>query len=254
MRQFTICLKKEWTESIKSYKFLLIVSVFCLFGLLNVFTAKFTPQIISLVVSEELASVIPQPILSDIWIQFFKNVGQIGILLVLIIYSSTLTYEYEKGTLILPITKGLSRWKILISKWLIAIIVFTIGYLLSSGITFIYGLIYFSYEPIEHLILALGLLWLFTVLFITIMLFASVMIKQTSGVFFIMGLFFLAMMLLNVVPRIRAFNPVNLSLWPTPLIQQDISVLDTIQPIVVTLILIILLIYTSITQFNKKSL
>ena len=52
------------------------------------------------------------------WTQFYKNIP-LALIIFLLIFSGILTVEYQKGTLINMITKGMNRWKILAAKGII---------------------------------------------------------------------------------------------------------------------------------------
>lgn len=254
MREFIAFLKKEWQESIASYRLLILVIVFALFGLMNVFTAKYTPEIVGHLISEEMASTIPVPKLVDVWLQFFKNIGQVGIFVVVILFSGTLTNEYSKGTLTLLITKGLSRFKIILAKWLMNVLVFTLSYLLAVGLTFIYAQIYFDSMELNQLILGIFILWLFTVFLISLISLASVLFKTNYLVLLFVGGINVGLMLLNLIPKVKEYNPITLGTSSSSLLQGSLGDLDLTKGIVVTIGLIILMNLLAIKLFNKKSL
>ena len=45
MNQWLGFLKKEWFESVKTYKLMLVLVIFSILGILNPFTAKITPVV-----------------------------------------------------------------------------------------------------------------------------------------------------------------------------------------------------------------
>ena len=49
------------------------------------------------------------------WMQFYKNIP-IALVVMLLLFGGLLTNELQKGTLIPVLTKGLSRWKVLLTK------------------------------------------------------------------------------------------------------------------------------------------
>lgn len=54
------------------------------------------------------------------WAQFFKNI-QIGFIILLLLESSIFTQEYQSGTLVLTLTKGFERYKVVIAKSLMPV-------------------------------------------------------------------------------------------------------------------------------------
>ena len=254
MREFNAFLRKEWQESIANYRLVILLVLFSLFGLMNVFTAKYTPDIIGALVSEEFAAAIPTPTLIDAWLQFFKNVGQIGIIVVVILFSGTLTSEYTKGTLTLLITKGLSRWKILTAKWVMNLFIFTLSLVSSILITWGYGKIYFTDLKIDSLSLALFSLWLFTVLLITLINLGSVLFNTNYLVLLFTGGVTVFLIVLNLIPDFKKYNPINLGVGNSSLIQGEILAADIIPAIYVTIGIVIIINIFSIILFNKKSI
>ena len=111
-------LKKEFMGNFRSGKIFLIVGLFLLFGLMNPATAWVTPMLYDLMAEALEASgiVVGEYTVSafDSWLQFFSNIPMALIAFVLI-YSGTFTSEYSSGTLVLILTKGLSRSKVLLA-------------------------------------------------------------------------------------------------------------------------------------------
>ena len=124
MKSFIAFFKKEILESIRSGKILILGAIFILFGIMNPAIAKLTPWIIE-VFSESLAEsgmIVGEVTVNALtsWTQFFKNIPMALIAFVLI-YASIFTKEYEDKTLELILTKGIKRYKIVLSKLLLLI-------------------------------------------------------------------------------------------------------------------------------------
>ena len=124
MRAFVAFFKKELFESIRNGKLLILFILFFAFGIMNPAIAKLTPWILDML-GEELAEsgmtmtgVTVDAITS--WVQFFKNIPMALIAFVLL-YGGTFSKEYESGTLILVLTKGLARYKVVLAKALMMV-------------------------------------------------------------------------------------------------------------------------------------
>lgn len=164
MNQFTTFIKKEFLEQLRSGRVMIPGTVCCLFGIMNPATARLLPWLLE-IMSEQLAesgmyiTEIKVDALTS-WTQFIKNMPFLMIIF-LLIFSSILTAEYQKGTLINVVTKGMKRWKILISKLLIMYAFWTAGYLTAFGITYGYNAYFWDNDAAQHLLFAVSGYYLF---------------------------------------------------------------------------------------------
>ena len=109
-------------------------SIFGLFGIMNPVIARLTPWMMK-VMSESLrdAGFVMTAVEVNAmtsWSQFYKNIPLALIIFVLLV-SGSFTGEYQKGTLIPVVTRGLSRRKIVAAKALMIMGLWTSGYFLS---------------------------------------------------------------------------------------------------------------------------
>jgi ABC-2 type transport system permease protein len=111
--------KKEMMEQARSGKLLFLVILFVLFGIMNPAVAKLTPWLLEVMADSLAASGMTVTAVTvsalDSWMQFFKNIPMALIAFVLM-QSSILTREYQSGTLILTLTKGLRRSHVVLAK------------------------------------------------------------------------------------------------------------------------------------------
>jgi ABC-2 type transport system permease protein len=103
MSGYIAFVKKEFTENMKNYRFLILFAVFLIFGIMSAFLAKFTPEILSALAADmEMTS---EPVALDAWKQFYKNISGVGFSAFIILFGSCMSNEYSKGTLILMVTQ-----------------------------------------------------------------------------------------------------------------------------------------------------
>ena len=120
MRTFTALIKKEITEQLRAGKLTVLFILFALFGIMNPAVAKLTPWLLK-TFSDSLASggiVIGGEVsvsALDSWAQFYKNIPM-GLIVFVLLESSIFTKEYNTGTLVLSLTKGLRRFEVVLSK------------------------------------------------------------------------------------------------------------------------------------------
>lgn len=254
MKQLTAFIKKEFSEQIRGGRFMILGILFCLFGIMNPATAKMLPWLLE-VMSEQLAdngmliTGIEVDALTS-WTQFFKNMPVLLIVFI-VIFSGILTVEYQKGTLINVITKGLKRWKILISKLLIMFVSWTAGYVITFGITYGYNAYFWDNHIVQNLLFAALGYYLVGLWLISIILLASVILKSASAVTLSVGAAF-------VVTYLKGFLPAFQEYVPTYLLKSNelmIGALDSRQCMAAVGITVFLTLFNGILSvliFDKK--
>ena len=214
MRSFVAFFKKELLESLRSGKLLLLGMLFLLFGIMNPAIAKLTPWLFE-ILSDSLAesgmtvtSVTVDALTS--WTQFFKNIPM-ALVAFLLIYGSIFTREYESGTLIPILTKGLPRYKVVLSKALVMLCVWTAGYWLCFGVTYGYNAYFWDNGVAVELIPAVMSWWLFGVWTVCLTVLFSVLCKGYSTVLLGTGGCVLLSYLAQQFPKFRHCTPTSLT-------------------------------------------
>ncbi|MFQ7551117.1 MAG: hypothetical protein ACLRMZ_13365 [Blautia marasmi] len=131
MRQLTAFTKKEFLESLRTGRMPLLVILSVLFGIMNPLTAKLLPWMLKTFTgSLEESGMVLTEIKVDVftsWTQFYKNTPML-LLIFIVIISGILTTEYQKGTLVNILTKGMHRWKLILSKSISVFLLWTVCY------------------------------------------------------------------------------------------------------------------------------
>ncbi len=142
MRAFITLVKKELLEGIRTGRTLLLAVIFLLFGIMNPAIAKLTPwlyEIMSDALAESGMTVTAVTVSAkDSWVQFFKNIPM-ALMVFVIINASRFSREYTRGTLIAGYTRGLARYKTVLSKAFVMLMSWTAGYALCFGVTYVYN-------------------------------------------------------------------------------------------------------------------
>ena len=86
----------------------------------------------------------------DSWVQFFKNIPM-ALIIFVILESNIFTGEYRSGTLVLSLTKGLDRYKVLIAKTAVLTVLWTLGFWVCYGITYGCNRIFWEEQAAQHL-------------------------------------------------------------------------------------------------------
>ena len=160
MNAYLAFLKKEFYDYLRSYKLFVLMMVFLALGFLNPISARYLPEVAASLLPDGIQIQLPQPEVMDSWAQFYKNISQIGIIILLIVFSTMISNELQKGTLIHLLTKGLSRTTILLAKYSSALLVWTCCYGISFLVTYLYNFMFWPLTNVPHLLLGIFCIWM----------------------------------------------------------------------------------------------
>lgn len=210
MKSLIAFTKKEFLEQIRSGKLMLLLILFVMFGIMNPAIAKLTPWLFEMM-SDSLAQsgmIVTEIKVSamDSWVQFFKNVPM-GLIAFVLIESSIFTKEYQTGTLVLAITKGLARYKVVIAKTLLLFALWTVYYWIHVGITYGYNAYFWDNAVANSLGFSVVCWWLFGVWVIVLIVLFSAIVKTNSGVLGGTGLIVGASYILGLFPKLEKYVP-----------------------------------------------
>lgn len=252
MNAFIAFTKKEWLESIRTYKFFILMTIFMIFGFMNPLVAKLMPELLSSLLPEGMTITLTPPAAIDSWMQFFKNVSQMGFMILVVIYSGMMATELSKGTLINMLTKGLPRRTVVLSKMMASTVIWTMAYLVCVGITYGYTAYFWSMSGLSNLFLSLFGLWLFGVLLLSFVLLGGILFKNLYGSLLFTGAAVVLMNIVNIFPKAMAFNPATLSTQNVSLLTGASAASDFVSALGVCGILIALVLVVSVVVFDKK--
>lgn len=249
-------MKKEFSEQLRSGKLTILGLLFLLFGIMSPAFAKMTPWLIE-IMSNSLAEggmtiTVSEVTALDSWMQFFKNMPMALIAFVLL-ESSIFTKEYARGTLIQPLTKGLRRSSVVISKATLLFLLWTIGYGLYFAVTYGYTVYFWDNSVVKNLLPAVGSWWLFGLWTIALTVFCSTVGRTNTAVLAGTGIGVLVAYLLGFLPKVSDWMPTRLT-DGSKLIYGLADVADFRLAIAVSLLLTVLFVLVSIPVFNRKQL
>ena len=256
MKAFFAFFKKELLESIRSGKLIFLAILFFAFGVMNPAIAKLTPWMLEIMADELAGSgmTVTEVTVDALtsWTQFFKNIPMALIAFVLM-YGGIFTREYESGTLLLMLTKGLARYKVLLSKAMLLFSLWTLGYFLCFGVTYGYNAYFWDNSIAKSLMPAVVNQWLFGVWVICLAVFFSAFAKSSATVLLGVGAGALAAYLLSLLPKVKPYSPASLMNSAGLLVGAE-SAGDYWEAVTVTAVLCLALIAASIPLFNKKEI
>lgn len=255
MNQISALFKKEIMESVRNFKLFSLIIVFMIFGIISPLTALLMPEIMRIVMEDAGISFEMAPVSAiDSYVQFFSNINQLGLVIFVIVTGSILTNELSRNTLVNLVTKGLKRHNVIIVKFLYATILWTAVYVLSSVITYLYTIYYWG-DPLENILLAFSLTWLFGIFLISIIMLASSIFKTSFlAVLFSVLAIVIAMIILSIHPTIAEYLPQYLISTNIGVLTGEITPGDIVPSVLTTVGAVIIMFGLSIFTFNKATI
>ncbi|GGB06987.1 ABC transporter permease [Macrococcus hajekii] len=254
MKILMVMLRKEWMECLRTYKVVSVLAIMVFIAIMSPLTALMMPDIIKNSLPDLADKVtIPEATYFHSYTQFFKNMNQIGLILMILIFGGTLTAEFSKGTLLILLTKGLSRKYVVLSKWLMAVLLWSMAYIFSIVVHYMYTNYYF--EPLgQQRWISYGMVWQFGVVLLSVIILASVVTKSYMGVLISILVLVVGLFLLNLNQHIADYSPLYLIQNNMNMITGEIHITDIYQAVIVSVTVIITSITSSIIVFNKSSI
>ena len=256
MRSLIAFIKKEFTEQLRSGRLMILGLLFVLFGIMNPAIAKLTPWLLETMADSlaESGMIITDVKVSamDSWVQFYKNIPMALIAFVLL-ESSIFTKEYTSGTLVLSLTKGLERYKVVISKTALLTVLWSLGYWLCFGITYGYNAYFWDNSIAQNLVFSAVCWWLFSMMVVALMVLFSTVSSSNTGVLLGTGGVVLASYLIGLLPKSSKYLPTYLA-DGNSLIYGLAEVTAYIPSLIIAVTASIICFAVSIPIFNKKQL
>ena len=255
MKAFIAFTKKEFTESLRTYRLVVLLAVLVFFGILSPLTAKLLPDILGAIdLGDGMVITLPEPSAMDSWAQFFSNIGQMGMLALIISFSGITANEISRGTLVNLLTKGMPRHTVILSKFFMASALWTAGYLLCLAVCYAYTVFYWPLDNISNAFLSFFSLWLFGELLIAMLIFGGVLFGTFYGSLLSCFGVIITMSLLSIAPAVQKYNPISLAGATLGLLNDQSGSADFVPAIIICSSAILILIIASIVVFNKKKI
>ena len=195
-----------------------------------------------------------EPVPLDAWKQFYKNISGVGFSAFIILFGNCLSSEYSKGTLVLMVTKGLSRRAVILAKYTVAAALMTVSYWIAYAAAYVYTALLWKDICLSNVTFAAFLLWIIGFLYLSILMIGCVIFKQMFTSILFTGGIVALISLFGMIEPIAKFNPFILTSKNVDLISGKIIPAEFIIPAFISVVLSILGLLIAIRLFNKKQL
>jgi ABC-2 type transport system permease protein len=250
---FVVFAAKEVREILRTWRIWVLPGILLFFALTGPVLARYTPEIVGALAGSQLGGLkLPTPTYLDSYTQWVKNLSQIALFALIIIYGSIISAETRNGTAVLVLTKPVSRAAFVIAKAsvhsvFLAVLV-VMGTLLTWGLT----AAVFGKAPGSAL-WSSAMVWLvFGVLFISLMTLLSVLIGSAAGAAGAgLGIYALVS-IASIWKPLGSYSPAALATQPASLAAgKDAAVL---WPVLTSLLLAVVLVAFAAQAFRRKDL
>ena len=182
MSGYVVFARKESTEIVRSWRIWVLPAIMVFFALSAPILARYTPEITGSLAGSQLGHItLPKPTYLDAYGQWMKNLSQITLFALIIIYGGIVSAETTSGTAILVLTKPMSRSAFVIVKAVIHSAFVTILLIVGTLITWALTTVVFGKAP-GGALWSSALVWLsLAVFFIALMTLFSVLIPSAVG-------------------------------------------------------------------------
>lgn len=254
MKTLFAFVKKEWMDLVRSGRLMILAILFVLLGILSPAIAKLTPWMM-----ESMGSAMADTGLvigavrvdaMTSWTQFFKNIP-IGLIAFVLIQSSIFTKEYQSGTLVLVLTKGLDRFKVVLAKCGVVTLLWTVGYWLCFGITWFYTGYYWDNSIVRNLGAAVLNWWLFGLWVVEAMVLFSTICRNNTGVLMGAGGVVVVSYMLSMVAKVAPYLPTKL-MDGNSLMTGAATPADYREAVVIVAVMTVAFVVASIPVMNKR--
>lgn len=255
MSGFFAFVRKEAVEIVRTWRIWVLPGMLLFFALTGPVLAKFTPQIIGAVGGDELAVIakaLGTPTYFDAYAQWAKNLSQLALFALIIIYGGIVSSERKSGTAILVLTKPVSRGAFVVAKAVVHSLFLAVIVVAGTAVTWGVTALMFGEAPGRPL-WASAVAWLvFGVLFIAIMTLLSTVIESQAGAAGI-GLAVFALVSASALwEPLGKYSPAALAGQPSMLAVGKGSAI--LWPVVTSLALAIALVALAAMLFRRREL
>jgi ABC-2 type transport system permease protein len=202
-----ILLRKELREQLRTNRFIAVVAVFVLFGILGPLTDRYMKELVDAIGSQSggFSIEVPPPSLAGDLVQIDKNLSQFGIICALLLAMGSVAWEKERGTAGMILTKPASRAAFLAAKLIAISTTLGVATILGTGVAYIYTvLLYPTAFALAGYAAMAALIWWILVAFTAITLLGSTLTRSAIAA---AGVGLVALLIMGIVGALPVIGP-----------------------------------------------
>ncbi|QNU67074.1 ABC transporter permease subunit [Ruminiclostridium herbifermentans] len=249
-----VLIAKEFKEMVKTRKIIVMPLLFIIFGILSPISALAAPELIKSI-SGTAHIVIPKPTVFDAYDQFFKNLNQIQVVILIFTTMNIVVEEKMNGVLMLLTTKPVSKSGYIFSKLLSQSFLILISLTLGSAAFIYYTIVLFHRFNFSGFIIAVAYYFLYIMVFITMTTFFSTIASNltVAGICSFLG--FTIINLTGYIEKIIGYyTPATLKGNQILLVRKGWYAINNLAPVYCSILLIVVFIALSILSFRNQEM
>jgi ABC-2 type transport system permease protein len=255
MRGFGAFLGKELREIVRTWRIWVLPGIVLFFALSGPPLAKITPELLNTFVGSEQTGMIiqlPDPTYVDAYLQWTKNLQQIVVFAIIIMFGGIVSAEKRSGTAALVLTKPLSRSAFVLAKFVSQATLVVVAVVTGAAIT--WGMTYavFAEAPPGDLVAATGAWLVLGLMFLALMELLSTVLDSQAGAAGLGFLGFIALSIATLWAPAVEYSPAGLVGAPTTFVMGETAAIGW--PIVTTVALTAVLVAASMFVFRRREL
>lgn len=249
-------LKKEFKEIPRTYKIWVVPAIFLFLGLLSPVAVKLLPELLRpQMEAQGIVIEIPLPKAADSFLQFYKNLAQIGVLAIILVSMGLVSEERSRGILELLVTKPLSRTAVTLSKFIAQTTLVAGSIILGAAACYFYTLVLFEGGEFLPFVQGTALFLIYDALIIALALFFSSILRSQIAAG---GLALISFFLLSTLPLIHRlfanYSPAVLASLANDVVTDKANFSAAGWPIVSSVALTLFLLVLGSFIFNRQEL
>lgn len=182
MSGFAMFARKETREILRTWRIWVLPGILAFFALTGPPMARYTREIVTTFAGDQLGGItLPEPTYLDAYAQWAKNLTQIAVFVIVIIYGGIVSAETRSGTAVLVLTKPVSRTGFVVVKALVNAAFVTLLAVLGAAVTWAMTALMFGPAPAGPLLAATGAWVVLGIVAVAGMTLLSVLIRSAAG-------------------------------------------------------------------------
>jgi len=183
MRGFTIFMRKEAREIVRTWRIWVLPGIVLLFAISGPLLAKVTPELLKSVAGSQsgVTILIPKPTYHDSYLQWAKNLAQMVTFAIIVIYGGIVSGEERSGTAALVLSKPLSRTSFIAAKYVVQALFLTVTVTVGALITWGVTVAVFGASPVGLLARSTAVWLVWALLLLAMMVLFSVLTGSQAG-------------------------------------------------------------------------